>query len=106
MLMICTGLLNYVHTTNDTILDLIPCDFVSNQILAQTVFTAIEHDPKLNVVHVTTTTKNPLKIRQMHKVVFDWIRYNPFFITTARNAEPSFRPISDLRVWKTLMYIT
>ena len=42
MLMVCTGILHYVHTTNDTILDLIPCDFVSNQILAQTVFTAKE----------------------------------------------------------------
>ena len=40
MLMVCTGLLQYVHTTKDTILDLIPCDFVSNQILVQTVYTA------------------------------------------------------------------
>ena len=42
----------------------------------------------------------------MHEVVFDYIRYNPFFMATARGAEPSFTPISDLRVWKTLMYIT
>ena len=99
MLMVCTGLLRYVHTTDDTILDLIPCDFVSNQILTQTVFTAKEAIPKLNVVHVTTTTKNPLRIAQMHSIVFEYIRYNPFFMASARNVEPYFRSVGDIRVW-------
>jgi len=40
MMMVSLGLLRFVHTKQDTVLDLIPCDFVSNQILAQTVFTA------------------------------------------------------------------
>jgi len=81
MLMVCSGILHYVHTNEDTILDLIPCDFVSNQILAQTVYTAkeaIEVTPKLNLVHAVSTTKNPLKIAEMSAIVFDYIRYNPF----------------------------
>ena len=81
MLMVCSGILHYVHTTKDTIFDLIPCDFVSNQILMQTVYTAkeaMETSPKLNVVHAVTTTKNPLKMSYMSEIVFDYIRYNPF----------------------------
>ena len=58
------------------------------------------------MVHATTTTKNPLKIKQMHDIVFDYIRYNPFLMATSRDVEPHFRPVGDLRVWKTLMYIT
>ena len=33
ILMVTSGILNFVYTTYDTILDVIPCDFVSNQIL-------------------------------------------------------------------------
>ena len=62
ILMVVTGLLHYVHSSDDTILDLIPCDFVSNQILVQTVYTAKEPVPKLNVVHSTVTTKNPMNM--------------------------------------------
>lgn len=105
MLMICTGALKYLHTKNDMILDLIPCDYVSNQILVQTVFSAIDPQHKLNVVNVTTTTKNPLRMKRLIEIMFEYIRHNPFYITP-KNASPSFTAVGDVRVWKMLMYLT
>ena len=105
ILMVATGILNFVHTTNETILDLSPCDFVSNQILAQTVFTATDTTPRLNIVHTTTTTKNPLNIGTMTKVVYEWIKYNPL-IAKPRHITPWFQPVESIHVWKTLIYLT
>ena len=34
------GLMHYVKTTYDCLIDLVPCDFVSNMIIANTVYTA------------------------------------------------------------------
>ena len=42
ILMSATGMLHFVHTKRETCLDLIPCDFVTNQIIVQTVYTARE----------------------------------------------------------------
>ena len=42
ILMSATGMLHFVHTKRETCLDLIPCDFVTNQIIVQTVYTASE----------------------------------------------------------------
>ena len=42
ILMNATGMLHFVHTKRETCLDLIPCDFVTNQIIVQTVYTARE----------------------------------------------------------------
>ena len=75
ILMNATGMLHFVHTKLTTCLDLIPCDYVSNQILVQTVYTAREPKSKLNVVHVTTTSQNPLTMERMVTMIFDYVRY-------------------------------
>ena len=36
------GIMRLVHSHPDAIMDLIPCDFVSNNILVQTVITAMQ----------------------------------------------------------------
>ena len=39
------GLLRYFHGKETTVLDVIPCDFVSNQIIVQTVAAATAQNP-------------------------------------------------------------
>ncbi len=39
-MMCINGLLHFIRTNEDTVLDVVPCDFVSNQILVQTAFAA------------------------------------------------------------------
>ena len=103
MLMVATGILNFIYTTRSTVLDVIPCDFVSNQILVQTVQTANDSRSKLNVVHATTSTKNPLKVVEVEGYIWDFVKYNPF-LTMIK--EPWHMPISNLSMWKFLMYTT
>ena len=79
MMMVALGLLHFTHTKKDTVLDLIPCDFVSNQIIVQTVYTAVREGTNLNVVHVCTSDKNPLNMLRMKAVVFDYLRHNPYY---------------------------
>lgn len=38
---VSTGILKFMHGRGDNILDLVPCDLVSNQILVQTCVTAM-----------------------------------------------------------------
>ena len=105
MMMFASGLLHFLRAKMDTILDLVPCDFVSNQILAQTVFTATEPVPQLNVVHSVTTTKNPLHIRQLADIVIEYCKYSPLY-----RIDPSARlwvvSIESQRLWQLAMYLT
>ena len=49
------GLLHYIKTTKAGTVDLIPCDFVSNMLIALTCYTAREAKPNLNVMHAATS---------------------------------------------------
>lgn len=61
------GVLHFVKSDGNAIVDLIPCDIVSNQIIVQTSVTAMSRKPQLNLVHVASTTKNPLRIYSVRK---------------------------------------
>lgn len=49
------GLLHNVKSEPTAIADLIPCDFVCNMLIALTCFAAQESEPKLNLMHSTTS---------------------------------------------------
>ena len=52
------GILKYVHGDPDSIADLIPVDFVCNQIIVATALNA--NKPGLQVIHSTTSHTRPL----------------------------------------------
>lgn len=62
MMMTLSGMLHFIHGRHDTVLDVVPCDFVSNAILVQTVYTVLQKQPQLNVIHSCTSVENPLPI--------------------------------------------
>ena len=80
MMMSALGILHFLHMQPDTVLDCIPCDFVCNQILVQTVFTAREQVPSLNVVHATTSSQNPLKLKKILDFVIEYDSKYPFYM--------------------------
>lgn len=74
MLMTLNGMYHFIHGSNNTVLDVVPCDFVSNAILVQTVYTAIQAEPQLNVIHSCTSVANPLKIKQVIHLMKEYDR--------------------------------
>ena len=72
------GLLHYVKSTGAGIVDLIPCDFVTNMIIALSCYTAQEPTPCLNVMHAATSQKNPLGFEEFGKYSTALARYNPY----------------------------
>ena len=104
LMMVALGVLHYLHIRMETVLDFIPCDFVSNQIIAQTVYTAT-HPAELNVIHATTSAKNPLSMEKLAHAVLSYCRYNPFY------AKPSDRrvwwqPVPSKPLWQMATYMS
>ena len=73
------GLLNFVHTTIKMTVDLVPCDYVSNGILAATVYTAIEPSAKLNVIHISSSNVNPVTMKMYGDIMLQHVKYNPYY---------------------------
>ena len=73
------GIMRLVHSAPDAIMDLIPCDYVSNNILVQTAVAGIRAKPILNVVHSATTTKNPATILTLRNYLMDYVKYYPWY---------------------------
>ena len=73
------GIMRMVHSTPDAIMDLIPCDYVTSNILVQTAVAAIRAKPILNVVHAATTTKNPVKVSVIREYLMEYVKYYPWY---------------------------
>ena len=73
------GIMRLVHSDPDAIMDLIPCDYVSNNILVQTAVAGLKAKPLLNVVHSATTTKNPVSIEVLRGYLMDYVKYYPWY---------------------------
>ena len=104
-MMVMNGLLHFVRTNKETVLDLIPCDFVSNQILVQTVYSAKQNIPRLIVVHATTSARNPVKLTRMMSNATEIARYTQFYAKPP-NSKVWVYPVESLRLWKFLMYMS
>ena len=57
---VCLGMLHVVHSKGNAVMDLIPCDLVSNQILVQTAYLAMDPSREIYLVHSASTVANPL----------------------------------------------
>lgn len=73
------GIMRLVHSAPEAVMDLIPCDFVTSNILVQTAVTARQPEPQLNVVHSATTSKNPITFWQLRQLYMAYARYNPYY---------------------------
>jgi len=78
------GVLHFFCADSKAILDFVPCDFVSNQILVQTAYTAMEPTPNLNIIHSATTTKNPISILEVRDTTLKYSKYTPWYQNLAR----------------------
>ena len=105
MSMMALGIMHFVHTQTDTVLDLIPCDFVSNAIIAQSVYTAKAASDEIKVVHATTSSKNPIRILEIIDQVQTYTQKNPFY-RKGHDGKVWVITTGNHKAWRTAMYIT
>ena len=70
-----TGILHLVYAKKDAKLDIIPCDIVTNNIIAQTAVTAMQPTPSLNVIHAACTARNPTTISEVWNQISLYANY-------------------------------
>ena len=90
ILAVSSGVMHFVRSDGNGIMDLIPCDFVSNQIIVQTVVAAKYGGPILNVIHSATTTRNPISVYKIRDHILNYSKYTPWY---GRVAYPWAYPI-------------
>jgi len=98
-----TGLIHYIKTYYDCPFDLIPCDFVTNIIIANTAYTASCPAASLNVAHAATTGKNQFNIRGFTEYVMRSAQEREYI---KQIADPSFQATPNDKVFKTKLYLT
>jgi len=91
------GVMRMVYSHPDAIMDFIPCDFVSSNILVQTAITAMDPESKLNVVHSATTTKNPAYVHAIRDHFMHYAQYNPWF---SQVSKPYAFPVGNFNLFK------
>lgn len=75
---VANGLLNFIKTKPHILIDIIPCDFVSNQIIVACAYTSIQEKGAFNVVHSASSHSNPLTVKQFAAVCTAFFQTNPF----------------------------
>ena len=74
------GMLHYVYASLSATVDLVPCDFTANAILAQIVYqNRIEPGRKFQIFHSSTGNKNPLKIWLFRRLCLEYANFYPYF---------------------------
>jgi len=100
---ISAGVMHFVRSSPTAIIDFIPCDFVSNQILVQTAFTAMDPTPNLNVIHSATTTRRPLTVPEVRVHILKYSKYTPWYQNLSRVWA---YPIPSTKAWKFAVGVT
>jgi len=72
------GLLRFVHMTKKMIVDLVPCDYVSNGILAATAYTGLGPPATLNLLHISSSAMRPVTMQNFLDIMLEHIKYNPY----------------------------
>jgi len=72
------GLLHFVHTTKKMTVDLVPCDYVSNGILAATAYTGLGPPATLNLLHASSSSSRPVTMQNYLDIILEHIKYNPY----------------------------
>jgi hypothetical protein len=71
------GLMDILYAKESQYLDIIPVDFVSNQILSVTKYTASCPPGTLNISHASSSKYNPVNIGRIMNILLEWISRNP-----------------------------
>ena len=72
------GLAHFLYGIKKTVLDLIPCDTVTNQIITATCYTALPTTPDFNVMHACSSALNPTTNAEQRINVLNAVKYNPY----------------------------
>lgn len=91
------GLLRNIQVNVSQILDLVPCDTVSNLILAASAATSMKPNPCLELFHSSSSHKNPCTITTFKKILLSWVARYPFYKMVF---EPKITTIADKRLWQ------
>jgi len=62
----------------NVILDFIPGDIVSNQIIVTTAFAITSSKPEFKIFHNSMTGSNPFKVYPFWKSGIEYLKYNPY----------------------------
>lgn len=90
------GLMRNVWVNVKQILDLVPCDTVSNLILAASAATSLKPGPCIELYHASSSSKNPCTITSYKKILLAWVARYPFYKMVF---EPTVVTIANKRLW-------
>lgn len=96
------GLLHFVHMTQKMTVDLVPCDYVSNGILAVTAYIAKGPPATLNLLHVSSSVARPVTMQYYTDTMLEHVKYNPYY---KQVFHPYCTPVTDDRLFKFYMQV-
>ena len=100
---ISTGILHMVYSNGNAIMDVVPCDFVTNNILVQTALQGTSPSSEINIVHSATTTKNPITAWGVRNACLKYSRYYPWY---QKVGQPWAYPIPQMSLFTLVIYLT
>ena len=105
MYMGLVGMMKFFHGKASTVLDVVPCDFVSNQIIVQTVYTAMQGVKTFNVAHSCTSVENPINLKRLIELIYDYDRVHPLYCRP-QNRKVKIYHVHNVQLWKFFTYMT
>ena len=73
------GILRNVKSDPNIKIDTVPCDYVSNFIIAVSAYASIIPTPRLSIYHASSSELNPITIVQYTDILVAWAQKNPFY---------------------------
>jgi hypothetical protein len=91
------GLSRNIQATLDNILDIVPCDIVSNLIIAATAYSAFQPGPCLNVYHASSSATNKVTISSYRETLLPYTNYYP---VQKMVRDPHVTIIRNKKLWR------
>ena len=73
------GAIKYLNSDANIIYDIIPCDFVTNLILAKVLNQSTMREQDLQIAHISSGNLNPFLLGDVQNLVHAYQKYNPFY---------------------------
>lgn len=67
------GLINYLYCNSTQCLDIVPCDYVSNLVVATTAHTGQTEGPCFEIYHSSSSAQNPVKLYLIVSTLVEYI---------------------------------
>lgn len=96
------GLMNFLYANEHQPLDIVPVDFVSNQILCVTRYTATCAPGTLNLSHSSSSKYNPASIGRILATLMEWVSRNP---SPKQVFPPHLVSINNEKIYNALFFI-